>query len=219
MTQRSPAEKINVFVFHFDLVGFVDEFVAHGQEALDRLRQFQRSARNAFPTGRENTYVVTLFDNVWSRVNVDDPGQPSLLLKTAGDVMRAAMNEGFTKFFGAITRGVHDFDPVDRMLTGRASFEDLSGQHIDVTSEPHIRAAYVDRWARNPLLPQNCVWVSSDVLDLRTLPAHAQFDDSDFKPFGEEFDIAGVPLSDGRKWPFMPSKFRAIRPDANVHEA
>jgi hypothetical protein len=161
--------------------------------------------------------VVTLFDNIWSRVNSDDPGQPSLLLKFAGDVMRAALDEGFDKFFGAVTRGVHDFDPNDRLLVGRDDFEDLSEQHIDVTSEPHIRAAYVERWARNPAFPQNCVWVSSDVLDLRTIPAEAEFEDVDFEPFGDAFDIANVPLSDGRQWPFAPSTFRAIR--ANRHVA
>jgi hypothetical protein len=216
MAPDARIDKVNAFVFYFDIVGFVEVFVSNRQEALDRLRRFQKNARHAFPSGHEHTYVVTLFDNVWSRVNADDPGQPSLLLKYAGDVMRAALNEGFCNFFGAITRGVHDFDPNDRLLVGRENFEDLSEQHIDVTSEPHIRAAYVERWARNPSFPQSCVWVSSDVLDLRTLPAHAQFNGCDFEPFGDEFDISGVPLSDGRQWPFVPSKFRAIRARANV---
>ena len=182
MSPNVGISKLNVFVFHFDIVGFVDVFVNERQDALNRLRQFQKNARHAFPSGHKHTYVVTLFDNVWSRVNSDDPGQPSLLLKFAGDVMRAALDEGFDKFFGAVTRGVHDFDPNDRLLIGRDDFEDLSEQHIDVTSEPHIRAAYVERWARNPAFPQNCVWVSSDVLDLRTVPAEAEFEDVDFEP-------------------------------------
>src|SRR4051812_9212586 len=82
--------RLDAFVFHFDLIGFVDDYLARRQSTLERLRRFQCEACAAFPLGHEHTYVITLFDNVWARVNAHDPGQPSLLLKAAGDVMRAA---------------------------------------------------------------------------------------------------------------------------------
>jgi hypothetical protein len=39
MEQGNRIRKIDVFVFYFDITGFVDEFLLHGQEALTRLRQ------------------------------------------------------------------------------------------------------------------------------------------------------------------------------------
>src|SRR5690242_20806743 len=80
-----------------------------------------------------------------------------------------------TAFFGCITRGVHDFDPADRMLVAGETFEDLREQHLDLTSEPHIRAAVAEKWSRCTELPTNCVWVSAEVVDLSALPAHGQF--------------------------------------------
>ena len=45
-------------MFYFDVVGFVDEFLARGDSALERLRNFHRSARHEFAFGRD--YAETL---------------------------------------------------------------------------------------------------------------------------------------------------------------
>lgn len=206
-------------MFYFDVVGFVDEFLARGDSALERLRNFHRSARHEFAFGRESSYVVTLFDNVWARLNANEPGMPSLLLDFAGNVMHAAEAEGFPKFFGAITRGMHTYDLNDRILVGGNSFEDLREQHIDATSEPHIRAASAEKWAAALELPRHCVWVSAEAAHPASLSAEAGFPDSTFEPFGGPFDLAATPLPNGRKWPFSQSTFGAIRPKAQVSGA
>lgn len=212
MSQKETVRRIEVYVFYFDVVGFVDDYLSYGEEALNRLRRFQRSARHAFEFGGDDSYVVTLYDNVWSRVNASEPGLPSLLLDFAGRVMRAAEAEGFDKYFGCITRGSHDYAPDDRMLVGGESFEDLREQHLDVTSEPHIRAALCEKWRRHSKLPDNLVWVSSEAVVPSTLEAQAGFPNSEFEPYGGEFNLAARPLTDGRLWPFSQSIFRAIRP-------
>ena len=202
---------VDVYVFYFDVAGFVDQYLAHGAEALDRLRKFQRAARVAFEFGHKHSYVVTLYDNVWARINVIEPGLPSLLLDFAGRVMHASRSHGFDRFFGSITRGAHDFDPNDRTLVGGGSFEDLKEQHLDVTSEPHIRAALAEKWSALERFPKDCVWVCCDAVDLASLPTQSTYPDSAFEPFGDEFDLAPVRLQNDRAWPFNASRFRAIR--------
>ena len=68
MSKPDHISTVEVYVFYFDLVGFVDEFFAQGDAALERLRNFHRRARHNFAFGREHSYVVTLFDNVWASV-------------------------------------------------------------------------------------------------------------------------------------------------------
>ena len=217
MTARTTSANVEVLVFYFDVVGFVDDFLKQGEAALERLRRFHRRSRQAFAFGHEHSYVVTLFDNVWARLNASLPGMPSLLLDFAGHVMQAAEAEGFAKYFGAITRGRHLYDPDDRLLVGGESFEDLREQHIDATSEPHIRAASAEKWAASSLsLPKHCVWVSSEVAEPSTLSAQAGFPDSAFVPMSGEFDLADYPLAENRRWRFGPSRFAAIRPKATT---
>lgn len=201
---------VDVYVFYFDVSGFVDQYLQHGADALNRLRQFQRAARAAFEFGRDHSYVATLYDNVWARINVNEPGASSLLLNFAGDTMRAAQMHGFDHFFGCITRGIHDFDPHDRMLIGKETLEDLTQQHLDVMSEPHIRAASADKWSKVDAFPKDCVWVCGDVMDLDLLPV--LYPDSTYEPFEDAFDLALVRRPDGSSWRFSPSQFRAIRP-------
>jgi hypothetical protein len=212
MATAARALTIDVYVFYFDIIGFVDEYLAHDGSALKRLRSFHRRARRKFSFGREHSYVVTLFDNVWARVNADESGTPSLLLDFAAHVMRAAESEGFSKYFGAITRGEHTYDLNDRMLVGGQSFEDLQEQHIDATSEPHIRAALAEKWSAVLDLPKHCVWVSSEAVEPSLLSAQAGFPDSAFEPFEGPFDVVASPLPNGRRWPFANSRFGAIRP-------
>ena len=120
-----PISNVDVYVFYFDVIGLVEDFLVNSPNALDRLRKFQRSARTHFTFGHDHSYVVTLYDNVWARLNAAEPGMPSCLLDFAGHTMRAAELQGFRRYFGCITRGKHDFDPNDRMLVGGESFEDL----------------------------------------------------------------------------------------------
>lgn len=208
--------RIDVYVFFFDVVEFVNEYVSTREEALIRLRRFQYNARRAFEFDRRHSYVVTAYDNVWSRVNATEAtgnGLPSLLLKFAGRVMCAAGAEGFDKYFGCITRGIHDYCPDDRMLVGGESLEDLREQHLDVMSEPHVRAALSGKLRRHPELPENCVWVSSEAVVPSKLEEQAVFLNNAFEPYGGEFNLGGRPLRDGRPWPFSNnSVFRAIRP-------
>ena len=214
--RHEEIQRIDVYVFFFDVVGFVDQYLSIREEALIGLRRFQYNARRAFEFDRDHSYVVTAYDNVWSRVNATEAtenGLPSLLLNFAGRVMCAAEAEGFDKYFGCITRGVHDYCPDDRMLVGGESLEDLREQHLDVMSEPHIRAALCDKLRRHSDLPDNCVWVSSEAVDSSKLEEQAVFVNNAFEPYGGEFDLAGRPLRDGRLWPFSNNSiFRAIRP-------
>ena len=104
------------------------------------------------------------------------------------------------------------------MLVGGNSFEELRVQHIDMTSEPHVRAAYAEKWSRDcSELPKNCVWVSSDAVESRTLPDQCAYTDI-AQTYSEEFDLAALPLGNGHKWPFASSRFRAIRAKGNVDE-
>lgn len=202
---------IEAYVFYFDILGFVDNYTSERQKALDRLRAFQRAARATFEFSQPSSFTVTLYDNVWSRINISQPGTPSLVLDYAGKVMQAAIDHGFPHFFGSITRGQHDFDPNDRMLVAKENWEDLTEQHIDITSEPHIRAAHAERWKRYFPLVGDTVWVSSEVLEKNSLPELSGFPDSAFEPFGTWFDLATDTQAD-KKWPFLESRFHAIRP-------
>lgn len=211
-TPDDSAKTVDVLVFYFDVANIISKFLDDQSETLRKLRAFQRRARREFPFSYEHSYVATLYDNVWCRVNAAQPGLPSLLFNFAGSVMDAARKEGFVEFFGCITRGQHEYCPEDRILVGSESFEDLTEQHIDITSEPHIRAAYSEKWrSLVPAAPKNSVWVSSEVLAGSTLEAEAGHADATFSAFDEEFDLSSR-SRDGKPWPFAQSKFYAIGP-------
>lgn len=203
---------VEVYVFYFDVIGFVDRFLSQGQEALTHLRAFQRTARAAFEFSRPHSFVVTLYDNVWTRINVSQPGTPSLVLDFAGKVMNAAIDHGFPTFFGAITRGIHDYDPNDRMLVAKNSFEDLTEQHLDITSEPHVRAAFAEKWAKHVTAARDSVWVSAEVVANDSLSALSSYPDSAFEPFGSWFELGALDANGERRWPFAGARFHAIRP-------
>jgi len=211
-TQRDSVKTIEVFVFYFDVANVVTKFRTDQSATLHNLRAFQRYARRVFPFGYAHSYVVTLYDNVWCRVNAAQPGLPSLLLNFAGSVMRAARREGFLEYFGCITRGLHEYCPEDRMLVGGTSFEDLTEQHIDITSEPHIRAAYSEKWRKLVPAASNSVWVSTEVFASSTLAAEASYPDATFTVLNGVIDLAQLPHANNRAWPFSQSKFQAIRP-------
>ena len=210
-TRNRRAETVEVHVFYFDVANVIADFLQDPPSTLERLRTFQRSARREFSFGREHSYVATLYDNVWCRVNASQPGLPSLLLNYAGSVMRLAEKHGFKDFFGCITRGLHEYDPEDRILIGGESLEDLKEQHLDITSEPHIRAACAEKWRSIAPAPPNSVWVSSEVLGESTLAMEASFPDATFIAAGAPFDLSGLKIGE-RVWPFANSKFHAIHP-------
>ena len=133
-------QHVNAYVFYFDVVGTVKAFLAEGVALLERLRQFQRCARREFPFSNEHSYVATLYDNVWARVNASEPGCPSLLLDYVGLVIAQAKSHGFPRYYACLTQGIHNYDPDDRMLVAGENWEDFKEQHIDTASEPHIRA-------------------------------------------------------------------------------
>lgn len=212
----ASVQTVEMYVFYFDLSGLVARYLSDGQRALDQLREFQRQARAEFTFSRPHSFVATLYDNVWARINVAQPGTPSLVLDFAGNVMRAATDHGFPQFFGCITRGWHDYDPGDRMVVAKESFEDMTELHLDITSEPHVRAAMAEKWAKPSPPPEGVVWVSSEVVGSESLAALATFPDSAFQPLGDWFDIQAANDGHGRAWPFTQSRFHAIRPKTHA---
>jgi hypothetical protein len=62
MSQPALASTVEVYVFYFDVVGFVDEFLEGGEDALERLRNFHvapgansRSGENTATSSRSLT--------------------------------------------------------------------------------------------------------------------------------------------------------------------
>jgi len=212
----STVERVDCYVFHFDLIGVVDSFLADPEAALDQLRAFQRSARRRFPFSRPNSYIVTLADNVWCRINASQPGTPSLVLDFAGEVAREARIHEFPRFFGAVTRGIHEFDVADRTLASSGSIADLTEQHVDMTSEPHIRAAVAEKRSgqlhRVGKLPvqESCVWVSREVVANQRIEDLAALPDAKFRAVGEWFDLSAISDPTIPSWPFNETEFRAI---------
>ncbi|KAF0190875.1 MAG: hypothetical protein FD165_2336 [Gammaproteobacteria bacterium] len=204
-------QTVDVYVLYFDVRGFVARFLSEGQHALDQLRGFQKAARAGFEFSRPHSLVVTLYDNVWARVNASQPGAPSLVLDYAGKVMSAAEEFGYPNFYGAVTRGLHDFDPDDRMLVAKESLEDITEQHMDMTSEPHIRAVLAEKCLKRHTELGNVVWVSSEVLGAESLDA-LLYPDSTFQARGDPVDLRHIVDTDSHGWSFTQSLFYPIRP-------
>jgi hypothetical protein len=208
-------QSIEIYVFYFDLIGVVDAYFAAPARALEKVAGFQRVARRKFEFGNSNSYVVTLADNVCCRVSSDEAGTPSLLLEYAGTVMSEAKKAGFAQYFGAITKGVHSFEPEDRTLVGKDSLADLTEQHIDITSDPYLRAIFAEKWSKQLAsahqlpAPPNSVWVSSEVMDRSEIEAYAIFGSSTFSVFSPAFDLSAIATKSGQ-WPFKRSLFNAI---------
>lgn len=127
--------------------------------------------------------------------------------------MSVAIDHGFSSFFGSITRGLHDYDPNDRMLVAKDSWEDITEQHLDTTSEPHVRAAFAEKWAaKHSSKPRNSVWVSSEVVGNESIAALSSYPDSAYEPLGDWFDVSELTIDSERRWPFNQARFHAIRP-------
>jgi hypothetical protein len=209
-------ETIEAFIFYFDLIGVMDQFIAAPDETLERLRGFQARARAEFPLSGPHSTVKTLADNVWARVNANEQSADVWTLELAARAMRAAEDFGFPRYFGAITRGEHSVDLADRTTIAGSDPTDFLVQHIDMTSEPHMRAALAEKWSAHLDRNKSCpvavpsVWVSEEVFPDGTI------DDSlfglplPFKIRRESFDLKNVAGPGGRSWPFECSRFRAI---------
>jgi hypothetical protein len=211
-------ESIDAYIFYFDLIGVLDSFIADQADTLNRLREFQRESRNFFPVGAPSSTLKTLADNVWVRLNTEENIADIRVLEIAARVMLAASNNGFEKFFGAVTRSKHEFDLFDRTVVTGGDPTDLRIQHIDMTSDAHMRAALAEKWSaflaksnKSPT-PPNCVWVSEDLYgDQGTVDDNLYEADLPLR-WGKTFDLAKLPGPGGRAWPFAQSKFRPIWP-------
>ena len=56
--------KIESFVFYFDVIGVVDQFLK-AQNPVDRLEKWQSDVRDSFIFMEENTTCKTMFNNAW----------------------------------------------------------------------------------------------------------------------------------------------------------
>lgn len=155
---------------------------------------------------------------MWARVAADERIPDVRVLDIAGDVMRAARNHGFEQFFGVITYGAHSFDGADRTLVSGGDPTQLLIQHIDMTSEPHIRAAFAESGPRTPCedealpAPPSCVWASEEVFPHADIEDHLCGISVSVKVLPARFDLAKLPGPDGAQWPFSQALFRAIVP-------
>lgn len=207
---------IEAYIFYFDVIGFAAAYHDDSDQAARNLRGFQRQARQAFSFSHDHSYIVTFADSVWCRVNVDEPGCPSLVVDFAGETMRLARKAGFPKYFGVITRGEHAFSLSDRKLVGKESLGDLTEQHIDMMSEPQIRAAFAEKWSkdlakegRSPT-GSSAVWVSLEVIDESGLRACAELPDAKYSPVGAAFDLSTLTPKQRSGWPFPFGTFHGI---------
>lgn len=208
-------QELEVFIFYFDLIGVIEEY-ARDPTVLDRVSVFQRAVRNRpLGLGTPWSYVVTLYDNIWARINAEEMIADHKALDLAVTAMAEARNHGFDKYFGVCTRGKHAFSLVDKTLYGGGEAVDITYQHIDSASEPQLRAGAAEkasaRLAKAQLLPvkSSCVWVSEEVADYDTLDAYAGAG-SAFKVLAPTFELSTISESG---WPFPDkSRFTPIGP-------
>lgn len=194
----------------------MDQFIEKQEDTLERLRGFHAKARSSFPLGGPHSGIKTLADNVWARVNADENIADVRTLELAAHAMKAAEEFGFPKYFGAITRGDHTFDLADRTTVTGGDPTDFLVQHIDMTSEPHMRAALAEKWSahlerekRRPI-PVQSVWVGAEVFPDGEIEENFFGMTLPYVIRPERFDLKTVPGPRGKKWPFEHSKFRAI---------
>jgi len=152
---------------------------------------------------------------VWVRLSDGETVADHKILEIAGFTMKAAREHGFERFFGAITYGEHEFDLQDRVLVSGGDLTSLQKQHLDLISEPQIRAASIEKWSKalhhahlDPV-PVPSVWVSEEVMDPETIADHTYEVNEHFVVRPERFDLSKLPVG-GRAWPFTESRFSAI---------
>ena len=63
---------MEAIIFYFDVIGIRDRYDSD-PNVLTKLREFQRSVRESnFPVGQEWSTLITLYDNVWARINAQE---------------------------------------------------------------------------------------------------------------------------------------------------
>ncbi|MCL4475630.1 MAG: hypothetical protein M1508_05330 [Nitrospirae bacterium] len=213
-------QEMEAFIFYFDVLGTRDEYLSDAS-VLTRLRDFQRSVRQSkFPVGCDWSTLITLYDNVWARINTAETIADVIALELAIDVMKCAKDNGFHEYFGACTKGVHTFDIIDKTLVGGSDPCDIRIQHIDSLSEPHMRGVFLEEWQRklhkagSDPVTTPCIWISEEVADYATLMGYKRWQGFDFSVLRSTLDFNEYPI-DGRPWPFPEhSRFTAIGIDA-----
>jgi hypothetical protein len=204
-----------VIILLFDVIGLSDSYFEDRAGTLDRLWQWQNIARDRFPFSQPNAAVKTLADTVWARIPLYDGPAAELAVAYAILVMRAARDAGFANYFGVLTRGLHSHDVFQRTLVTGGDGTDIRQQHIDMISEPHMRAAIAEKWSayldREGQLPvpSPSVWVGADVIEPRDLTVYLSIRQQGVVPKGRPFDLKQYPRN-GRPWSFAQSVFQAI---------
>jgi hypothetical protein len=214
--QNVQQQSLTACIFYFDVIHVWDAYLSD-RRVLNRLKVFQRSVRAAnFAVGCPWSTLITLYDNVWARINANEPAVEHIALKLATNVMRSAQSNGFREYFGACTKGLHTFDIIDKTLVGGSEPCDIRIQHIDTLSEPHMRAASLEKWliklkkvGRAPI-NTHCIWIGEEVADYRTLVEYARSQGLDYSVLCNTLDFNELPADD-QSWPFPEhSKFTAI---------
>jgi hypothetical protein len=209
-------ENLEVFIFYFDLVGVTARFISDTDYTLACLRNFHARVRERFPVGGPHSALKTLADNVWARVNTSESVASDVhIMDLATRTMKAAEEYGFDKYFGVITKGLHTFSNEDRILVPNTDPTDILIQHIDMTSEPHIRAVMAEKWssylAKKEIypIPVPSVWVSEEIFEG---PIERELFGVDLQCVirPESFNLNTYESEIGKKWPFDKSRFRAI---------
>ena len=97
-------ETMTACIFYFDVIG-VREAYPDDATIVTRLQAFQRSVRGTLlPFGERWSTLITLYDNVWARINVDEANPVEhIALTIATSSMRYAQENGFHEYFGACT--------------------------------------------------------------------------------------------------------------------
>jgi len=209
-------ETIEVYIFYFDVVGVVEAY-AKDPGVLNRLSAFQRDVRHkTLGLGAPWTYVVTLYDNIWARINAQEMNADDKVMELAAVAMRAARQHGFKDYFGVCTRGMHSFSLADKTLIGGGDPTDITYQHIDSASEPQLRAGTAEKWSKKlahaSRLPVSdpCVWIGEEVADYETIESYSVAGSS-YRVVGPTFDLQSA-LPGGTQWPFPgASRFTPIR--------
>ena len=175
-------------------------------EYCERPARGTRRRLRLVPMGREtpiqfqpsNTICrKRLYDNrVVPRKTQRNPACRSLLLDFSGEVIRLAIENGFPKYFGAITRRSHEFDPEFAFWSGTEDFADLTMQprrhHVGTSTSGSYGG---DSGAKRTALGTNSVWaiersrteqrIWSEILQ-RCCP------DSGYTPYAKSVDVRNI---------------------------
>ncbi len=212
-------ETIEALVFYFDLIGIVEDY-AKDPQVLRRITTFQRQVRDITKGfGAPYSTIVTTFDNVIARINTEDNAGTAdyAIIDFAGETMERAEAAGFESYFGAITRGDISIDLHDQMLVSGSDPTDIRIQHLSFLSDPHVRAAFAEKWSaalskgKGSPFKRSCVWISEEVVPPKELRGLLAAAGCRARALPGMLDLQGC-RARPQQWPFAQSKFSAIAP-------